>query len=330
MIENNKENIPSQISSELSVSVKTYGDIYFNTLDTDNAIKFFEKLSILPNARTCSKCLSPMRKSKDKSRGDKQKWVCTSKTICGRITTIRSGTWLARSKLSLAQIAKIMFCWSHKLPQKFAVLETGVSAHSMVDWYNFCRDICSLALLNQETIKIGGEGKIVEIDESKFGKRKYNKGKRVEGQWVFGGIERDSDKMFMVSVPNRTKETLLMILEKYIEKETTIYSDCWSAYQTEDFEKYGWKHEKVNHSKHFKDPETGVHTNTIESNWRSTKASLPKYGTVKNLYDTYFSEYMWRRRFVQDDRNAFNMLVNHIVLYGKELEDTICIPIEEH
>ncbi|CAG8683460.1 14199_t:CDS:1, partial [Cetraspora pellucida] len=141
MIENNKENIPSQISLELSVLVKTYGDIYFNTLDMENSIKFFEKLGILPNTHTCSKCLSPMRKSKDKLRGDKQKWVCTLKIACGSITTLRSGTWLARSKLSLTQIAKIMFCWSHKLPQKFAVLETDVSAHSMVDWYNFCRDI---------------------------------------------------------------------------------------------------------------------------------------------------------------------------------------------
>lgn len=29
---------------------------------------------------------------------------------------------------------------------------------------------------------IDGPGKIVEIDESKFGRRKYNPGKRVEGQ----------------------------------------------------------------------------------------------------------------------------------------------------
>ena len=35
---------------------------------------------------------------------------------------------------------------------------------------------------------IGGQGKIVKIDESKFGKRKYNKGRLVEGQWVLGGI----------------------------------------------------------------------------------------------------------------------------------------------
>lgn len=38
--------------------------------------------------------------------------------------------------------------------------------------------------------EIGGRNKIVELDESKIGKRKYNRGQKVEGAWVIGGIER--------------------------------------------------------------------------------------------------------------------------------------------
>ena len=33
---------------------------------------------------------------------------------------------------------------------------------------------------------IGGPGKEVESDESKFGKRKYNHGRAADGHWVFG------------------------------------------------------------------------------------------------------------------------------------------------
>ncbi|CAG8852805.1 9152_t:CDS:2, partial [Gigaspora margarita] len=51
------------------------------------------------------------------------------------------------------------------------------------------------------------------------------------------------------------------------------------------------------------------------------KASLPQYGTVKDLYDTYFLEYMWRRRFTQNNSDAFNKLVEHIALYSKNLEN---------
>ncbi|KAF2352575.1 hypothetical protein FHG87_016671, partial [Trinorchestia longiramus] len=34
---------------------------------------------------------------------------------------------------------------------------------------------------------IGGEGIIVEADESKFGKRRYNRGHRIEGIWILNG-----------------------------------------------------------------------------------------------------------------------------------------------
>ncbi|CAG8841279.1 1481_t:CDS:1, partial [Gigaspora margarita] len=56
------------------------------------AVEFFEELDILPRIRFCSKCQNPMRKTKDNSRGDKQKWTCTSRTACGHATTIRTET----------------------------------------------------------------------------------------------------------------------------------------------------------------------------------------------------------------------------------------------
>lgn len=46
-------------------------------------------------------------------------------------------------------------------------------------------------------------GIVVEIDESKFGKRKYYKGRWVDGVWVFGGIEWDLKKCFFIIVENR-------------------------------------------------------------------------------------------------------------------------------
>ena len=77
--------------------------------------------------------------------------------------------------------------------------------------------------------KIGGIGKVVEIDESKFGRRKYYRGHRVEGQWIFGGIERGSGKCFLVPVEKRDTETLLAIIKEWIIPGTTIISDCWAV-----------------------------------------------------------------------------------------------------
>ena len=63
-----------------------------------------------------------------------------------------------------------------------------VAAQTAVDWYNFIRDACAQYFIDHPAI-IGGPGVEVEIDESKFGKKTYNRGRQVEGHWVFGGTE---------------------------------------------------------------------------------------------------------------------------------------------
>ena len=66
-------------------------------------------------------------------------------------------------------------------------------------------------MLNSE--KLEGFGKIVEINESKFGKRKYNKSHPVEGQWVFGSFEVGSENCFLRAVSDRTERTLLSMIK---------------------------------------------------------------------------------------------------------------------
>ena len=110
-----------------------------------------------------------------------------------------------------------------------AAKETEISKRVAIDCYNFCRDVCGKYMLAHPMV-LGGDGKVVEIDESKFGKRKYNRGRSVDGHWVFGGIERGTSKSFMVIVPDRTKDTLLPIVRQYIRAGTTIISDQWRSY----------------------------------------------------------------------------------------------------
>jgi hypothetical protein len=75
---------------------------------------------------------------------------------------------------------------------------------------------------------------------------------------VFGGVERESGKTFLVPVPDRTDDTLI-----WIEPGTAVISDHWGAYR--DLYAEGCTHRTVNHSTDFVDECTGAHTNTIES-----------------------------------------------------------------
>ncbi|XP_069973902.1 uncharacterized protein [Penaeus vannamei] len=48
---------------------------------------------------------------------------------------------------------------------------------TICDWASFCRKVLIFWCFENQSDKIGGSGEIVEIDESKFGKRKYNVGR---------------------------------------------------------------------------------------------------------------------------------------------------------
>jgi hypothetical protein len=64
-----------------------------------------------------------------------------------------------------------------------------------------------LVYLERSSVRIGGPNKTVEIDESKFGRRKY-KGHPVKGQWVYGDVERESGQTCLVPAQDRTADTL--------------------------------------------------------------------------------------------------------------------------
>ena len=45
---------------------------------------------------------------------------------------------------------------------------------------------------------LGGMVKIVELDKSLIGNRKYNRGRLVKGKWLLGGVKRGSNNCFLV------------------------------------------------------------------------------------------------------------------------------------
>lgn len=94
--------------------------------------------------------------------------------------------------------------------------ETRISQKTAVDWSSFAREVVFDYMFNNRQ-QMGGPGRTVEIDESKYGRRKYNRGKRVEGQWVFGLIERETGNCVLVPVEKRDAATLVPIITKFVK-----------------------------------------------------------------------------------------------------------------
>ena len=57
------------------------------------------------------------------------------------------------------------------------------------------------------------------------------------------------------------------------------------------------------------DPDTGVHTQTVERMWGSTKWRNKKHrGTARHHLESYLAESMWRQ-MVKDDGDVFDLLL---------------------
>ena len=183
-----------------------------------------------------------------------------------------------------------------------------------MDQFTLLRYLCSLDI-NIDEIKLGGDGKIVEIDESMFAKVKHFKGKDLQRRqlWVFGMKERESGRCWLQIVKARDAATLLHIIYRRTLPKTIIYSDLWKAYSGITKIGKSFKHLSVNHSLNFKDPITGVHTNGIESIWRVAKMKIKQVGGIRRGHiQPYIHEFLWQQEIKCRGEDRFLAILNAI------------------
>ncbi|KKO73560.1 putative transposase-like protein [Vairimorpha ceranae] len=143
-----------------------------------------------------------------------------------------------------------------------------------------------------KNLSLGGEGKIIEIDESKFEKRKYNREHSVGGIWVFGAVERVTRNILLFPVERRSREVLEEIIFRSIDKNFIVYFDCWKSYR--NLGNHFYKHCTVNHSKEFVrySADGSIHTNTIEENWSAVKRKVLVKCRTSRLIDLHLLRFM--------------------------------------
>lgn len=273
--------------------------------DNDQCLLWCQELGLIPSEMTCDACLGPAAQINHRC-ADSWVWRCPRRG-CQKRMSVRRGTIFENSKLPISKALQLMYWWCQELSVAQAAHEVGVSQVTVIDWFLRFREICADQLI-ATTGPIGGAGHVVEIDESKFGKRKYNRGRLRDGAWVFGGVDRETNEAFLEIVDERSADTLVPIIQRNILPGTTVHSDEWAAYRT--LGAYGYQHLTVNHSLHFIDPTTGADTQRIESLWSAAKSKLKRIrGTSRDMLPTYLVEFLWRRKF---GKNAFDNIVAHL------------------
>lgn len=309
----------SVLSSGATLSTEHFTNLYspFDSLLTlyttvtcseDKCLDYLKQAKLIPTDNLpCPRCVQKHRKgilkyTQFSSGGDRK---CNLRLLCtgvGKRCTYKvspfSGTFFdgVTCRIPIATVLHIIYCWLHSVPIQHAIRECQVNKNTITDYYNYCREVCALSL-TKDSCQIGGPGEVVEIDESKFYTRKYHRGRVLSGTdgWVFGGIQRSNKECFMVRVKDRSKDTLLPLIEQYIKPGSIIISDEWRSYA--DLTSKGYKHLTVCHKRNFVDPKDPiVHTQNIEISWRYAKAIYPERSTSEELPDSYLQEFLYRRK----------------------------------
>ena len=256
--------------------------VFLDRNETDNWL--MEK-GILPMMQNCPKCGSPMRRRQrlaDRPDGD---FICTNlKCRCRR--SGRGNSFFRSLNLSPEIFCEIIVHWLGNDPRDKTAEDADVSERTVSRYRQELR-AASLILMQRRNVKIGGKGRVVEVDEALLHRRKYNRGRRKETGWVIGGIERprridERPRMFFEVCPNRKAETLMQIIEKWVLKDSIIVTDCFKSYN--NLASRGYHHATVNHKYYFVDPNTAAHTQRIEGMWHWIRVkAMPRSGT--NLAD---------------------------------------------
>lgn len=126
--------------------------------------------------------------------------------------------------------------------------------------------------------QVGGEGKIVEIDETWIGgsltfRRGDNRSRsqRQNKTLVMGMLERDGSVLTTI-VPDNRKHSLLPKIAEHVAPGSMIHTDELRSYK--DVPKMGFGHDTVNHSRGRYVSVTGAHVQGIENFWSQLKRAI--------------------------------------------------------
>jgi len=264
-----------------------------------------------PNCPDCAFNDPPVEAKEPYYLKTQRRWKCRK---CGRQFSVKVHTIFEDSPISLQKWLPAMWLLSNcKNGISSWELHRALGVTQKTAWFMLQR--IRLAFRNGDLSKFGTGGGPVEVDETFVGPKpqKMHRARRLKMQTaqhgqtkaiVMGMLDRDSREVRAKVIPNVTRETLQREIIQGIEKESTVYTDGYSAYDRLLLE--GYLHQVINHTKEYVRGQ--VSTQGIDNFWSLLKRGLTgTYIAVEPFHlDRYLDEQMFRYNNRATKENPLN------------------------
>lgn len=264
-----------------------------NTLTVKTAVHWMIQENYLQPPTVCPKCEEASMVLNFKR--DYCQFKCTR---CCKTLSVFKNTILFKHQKNLIELLDLFYFWSLDLVQKKVAYQANTLSHDTLShWFNVLNKLSVRIIRSENAIgKIGGVNHRVQIDESKFSKRKYEVGRVVRSPWIVGGIDMTTKEVFFVETYFRDANTLNNIIINHVEEGSIIHTDCWRGYS--GLSEIGFEHYTVNHSNFFVDPITGINTQLIENTWGVYKRKFRARGlNYRCDLNDYFLEFYFKLKY---------------------------------
>ncbi len=220
---------------------------------------------------------------------------------CRKPFTVTVGTVMERSKIGLAKwVLAAQLMASSKKGMSALQLQRmmGLGSYETA-WFLFHR--LRECAIDPSRGPIGGEGKVVEADESYVGGKARNakRGKAPPKKYaVFSLVERDGE-VRSFHVTNVSHKTLRPVLVKHADRKSYLMTDDSPVYPRIGREYAG--HGSVNHSAEEYVRGTFWYTNTVESYFALLKRGI--MGSFHNVSEAHLYRYLAEFDFRHNTRH---------------------------
>lgn len=273
--------------------------------NTYNLILFLQNKGILKRIVNCEACNLSMTMKKYARNKDGYAFRCMNKecTDYKNYVTIRRNSFFDNFTIPINVVLKLIWRWGGTETQKNILRDINVTKNTIIKLFEEMRWLCETYYI-RNPITLGGTGIICQVDESLLRhKPKAHRGRATSQEiWVMGIADTSytPSKIFLTIVEKRDAETMLPLINSVCRDFSIIVSDEWRAYNGL-VESNLW-HLTVNHSLHFVNPETGVHTQNIESCWANLKYKMKMMkGIIADNLESYLFEWMFKTNEVRED-----------------------------